>query len=97
MAAAVPRMVAMTAASTDRMMVVRNAPSRRVLWNSSAYQLREKPPHTRLLLVALKEKMMSSTMGAYRNTYTSTVKILEGIRRLLTVPPPPLHPRRSGS
>ena len=72
-------MVAMTAASTDRIMVVRSAPSRRVLWNSSTYHWVEKPPHTRLLLVALKEKTMSSTMGAYRNTYTSRVKIREGM------------------
>ena len=64
MAAAVPRMVAMTAASTERMMVVRTAPSSRSFWNSSRYHWREKPPHTRLLLVALKENTMSSTMGA---------------------------------
>ena len=33
-------------------------------WNSSAYQRKEKPFHTTLLLPALKEKMMSSKMGA---------------------------------
>ena len=64
MAAAVPRMVAMTAASTERIRVVRRAPSRRAFWNSSSYHWREKPPHTRLLRSALKEKTMSSTMGA---------------------------------
>ena len=57
-------MVAIKAASTDRMMVVRRAPSRRVLWKSYTYQSREKPPHTRLPLVALKETTMSRMMGA---------------------------------
>ena len=35
-------------------------------WKSSAYQWREKPFHTTLLLPALKEKTMSRKMGAYR-------------------------------
>lgn len=47
----------------------------RRFWNSSAYQCREKPFHTALLLPALKEKMMRMKIGAYRNTNTNAMKM----------------------
>ena len=64
MAAAVPAMVAMTAASTETSRVVYRAFMMRSFWNSSAYQCREKPCHTVRLFSALKEKTMSTKMGA---------------------------------
>jgi hypothetical protein len=42
-------------------------------WNSSLYQLSEKPENTERLLAPLKEKTMSIAMGANRNTNISAV------------------------
>ena len=64
MAAAVPATVAMRVASTDTSRVVWRASSTVRFWKSSTYQSRVKPPHTALLLESLKEKAMSTKMGA---------------------------------
>ena len=64
MAAAVPAMVAMTVARMDTSSVVWRASSTVRFSSSWAYQSRVKPPHTALDLESLKEKTMSTKMGA---------------------------------
>ena len=63
-AAAVPAMVAMTVARMDTSSVVWRASSTVLFWNSSRYQSRVTPPHTALDLESLKEKTISTKMGA---------------------------------
>ena len=64
MAAAVPTTVAMSVASTETRRVVCSASSTVRLFSSSAYQSRVKPPQTALDLESLKEKTISTKIGA---------------------------------
>ena len=64
MAAKVPATVAMTVASRETSRVVYTLCMMSRLRNSLVYHAREKPFQTMLLLPALKEKTISSTMGA---------------------------------
>ena len=73
MAAAVPRMVAMTEASTDTVSVVLKADRISSSWNSSVYQWKEKPDQTVRLLESLKEKMMRSFYISILNIFKKQI------------------------
>ena len=60
----------MIMASTAMDRVMYSAFMMRVSWSSSPYQRREKPSHLARLLPALKDWMISTTIGTYRNTST---------------------------
>ena len=64
MAAKVPAKVAMAVASRETSSVVYTLRMMRRLWNRDLYQSREKPVQTVLLLPLLKEKTISSRIGA---------------------------------
>ena len=68
MAATVPRTVDTAAETTAISRVLRRASKISLSSNSFLYQRREKPPHTARLpvSVSLKEKTMSTKMGAYK-------------------------------
>ena len=65
MAAMVPRIVATIMAMTETSSVVARLFKIRVSEKRSAYQWKEKPVQTVRLLESLKEKMISTRMGAY--------------------------------
>ena len=81
MAAKVPATVAMRAARTETERVVLRALKISLSWNSSRYQSREKPVQTARLLLLLKEKTISTKMGAYRKRKTSAMNRRLPIRR----------------
>ena len=93
-----PATVEITVASRDTSRVVDTLWMMARSWNSSSYQRREKPCHTTLLLPALKEKMIISRMGAYRNRKTRAMNRRLPTRRCLFIAPPPVpRPHRSDS
>ena len=66
--ASVPTMVAIRAASMAMEKVFTMAPIMSLLWNSSAYQCRLKPPHTDIDLTSLNESTISVSIGRYRKS-----------------------------
>ena len=68
MAASVPNTVEINAARTATLSVVIKASMMASLWSKSAYQCKVKPVQTARFLDSLNEKMISTKMGAYKNT-----------------------------
>ena len=72
-AAIVPRMTAMRLDSTATVSVVVSACMISVSRKSSRYQSSVKPPHLARDLFALNEKMIKTTIGAYKNRKMKTL------------------------